>query len=254
MEIPVIICDDNRQALKKMEEMLTVSENMLEENDYMDQIILKFIKTDSYERACEAIKQMEIKYGLYFLDIELSKDKKKHTGIDLAEQIKKIDKYAKIIFVTNYKDMAFLTYQRRIGAVDYIIKSNNQVNMQRRLNDTLEDIIRNYSQEKNNDTISYRLGSRIITINLNNLIYIETSTMPHKLNFVKDNGISFIKGNLKEFENNPKLLRISQSCIINPQKIKEIDIRNNNVILSNGDRIKYSRMMRQIMRNWHMAE
>lgn len=253
MEVPVIICDDNKQALNKMEEMLTRSENMLEENDYVNQITLKFIKATSYEKVYEVITQMKIKYGLYFLDIELSEDKKKHTGIDLAEQIKKIDKYAKIIFVTNYKDMAFLTYQRRIGAVDYIIKSNNQADMQKRLNDTLEDIIRNYSQEKSDDTISYRLGSRIITINLDNLIYIETSTMPHKLNFVKDSGISFIKGSLKEFEDNPKLLRISQSCIINPRKIRQIDIKKNDLILSNGDRIKYSRMMRQIMRNWHMA-
>lgn len=73
--------------------------------------------------------------------------------------------------------------------------------MQKRLNETLEKIMVNYTQlRKIEDTISYKLGTRIITLNFDKILYIETATVPHKLNIVKDNGVSFISGNLKNLK------------------------------------------------------
>src|SRR5699024_1414828 len=118
--------------------------------------------------------------------------------------------------------------------------------MQKRLNETLEKVMTNYTQlRKIEDTISYKLGTRIMTIDLDKVLYIETATVPHKLNIVKDNGVSFISGNLKKFEeDNSKL------CIINTKKVSQIDISKNEVSFMNGDIQKYSRRMRNYMKKW----
>ena len=251
MKVPVIICDDNLNMTVKLEKMLLISQELLNENEYGNQVILDIFKAKSFEEAYEYVVKNYIIFGLYFLDIELNDGKSKKTGIDLAEQIKKIDDQAKIIFVTNYQELAYLTYERRVGAVDYIIKTDN-FDMQKRLNETLEKVMTNYTQlRKIEDTISYKLGTRIMTIDLDKVLYIETATVPHKLNIVKDNGVSFISGNLKKFEeDNSKLLRISQSCLINPKKVSQVDISKNEVIFLNGDIQKYSRRMRNYMKKW----
>ncbi|WP_195922405.1 LytR/AlgR family response regulator transcription factor [Lactobacillus crispatus] len=251
MKVPIIICDDNLNMSIRLEKMLLISQELLNENKYSNQVILDIYKAKSFEEAYEYVVKNHVIFGLYFLDIELNDGKNKKNGIDLAEQIKKIDNQAKIIFVTNYQELAYLTYKRRIGAVDYIIKTNG-FDMQKRLNETLEKIMTNYTQSKRiEDTISYKLGTRVITLDFDKLLYIETAAVPHKLNIVKDNGISFISGNLKEFEeNNSKLLRISQSCLINPKKVSQVDISKNEVIFLNGDTQKYSRKMRNYMKKW----
>lgn len=252
MKIPVLICDDNVEALSRLERVLTIAMDMLDENENRDQIVLKIVKKDSYGDAFDYITKNNIQNGIYFLDIELGEDTDKNNGIDLAEVIKTRDKNAKIVFVTNYQDMAFLTYQRRIGAVDYIVKSADVYAMQKRMNETLEDIIANYSQKiKEEKVLTYKLGSRIINLNLNKLYYIETSTAAHRLNLVKNTGISFITGSLNKFESeNPDLLRISQSCLINPENVVEINISENSVTFPTGQKVKYSRKLRHFMRNW----
>ncbi|TSO25813.1 LytTR family DNA-binding domain-containing protein [Lactobacillus sp. LL6] len=251
-KIPVLICDDNNIILNKLEKMINIAANMLDENGEDDEIILNISKATSYNEAEKFVESNSMKNGIYFLDIELSNNKDDKSGIDLAEQIKMIDKMAKIVFITSYKDMAFLTYKRRIGAIDYIIKSwDNISSMQKRLNDTLENIIHEYSANKKRKHIVYRLGTRVIYLDYDRLYYIETANVSHKLNIVKDSGVSFITGNLTSFEkDNPDLLRISQSYLINPKNVIEINITENSVVFPNGNHVKYSRKMRSYMKKW----
>ena len=141
--IPIVICDDNTDASKRLAQMLVYATDMLEENKDKDQLQLDLMTFNSYESVLDHLKKYHLEAGIYFLDIELGQADQ--TGIDLAEQIKKMDRDAKIVFVTNYQELAYLTYERRIGAVDYIIKSTDIQKMQSRLNETLKNIVDSYS-------------------------------------------------------------------------------------------------------------
>lgn len=70
-----------------------------------------FVAND-FAQAVGYIVTNDIKNGIYFLDIELSRDSKAKNGVDLAEFIKKNDENAQIIFVTAYDKYAPLTYRR----------------------------------------------------------------------------------------------------------------------------------------------
>lgn len=255
MEIPVVICDDNKEQALSLKQKVIISEQMLSENDEKNQLKFKIELVNSYQTALDTISKNQISSGIYFLDIELSDEENAKNGIDLAEKIKEIDTNARIIFVTNYQDFAFTTYKRRIGALDFIVKSEDPSEIQHRLNETLEGIITSYALDNEEEKMTYRLGSRIIKLPLKKLYYIETSENPHKLNLVKDTGISIIAGNLTKLaEENPTLLRISQSYLINPQNITAIDIAQNTVSFANGDILKYSRKMRSYMRDWKLED
>ena len=61
--------------------------------------------------------------GLYFLDIDLRAEK---NGIELAEEIRKYDPRGYIVFVTTHSEMAYLTFQYKVEAMDFIIKDKNK--------------------------------------------------------------------------------------------------------------------------------
>ena len=92
-----------------------------------DQEKIKFQVTTSsdYMDAVEKLNKLKSEGGIYFLDIELEKNTEVDSGFDLAEIIKKQDQRAQIIFVTSYDDLSIITYKRRLGPIDYIVKTTN---------------------------------------------------------------------------------------------------------------------------------
>ncbi|WP_342769156.1 response regulator [Lactobacillus xujianguonis] len=129
----------------------------------------------SYGQVLEYLDQHPLDGGIYLLDIELGQGKDAPNGVDLAEQIKKLDQRAQIVFVTAYNEYMELTYERRIGSVDYINKNNPD--LQRRLNETLRDAVHNLDTENftKQMTFSYRLGRIIKNVNIDDIYYISTT-------------------------------------------------------------------------------
>ena len=198
----------------------------------------------------EYLKENPISGGIYFLDIELSQEKNAMNGIDLAEQVKQLDPRAQIIFVTAYNEYMEMTFERRIGAVDYINKSNP--NLQNRLNETLQDTVRRISKENYSKkmTFSYRLGRIIKNINIDDIYYISTTKAPHKLKLVKNDGTAEFAGDIKSVDKqNEFLTKVSQSYLVNPKNIVQINLKKKEITLSNGDAIKFSRRFTHVMKD-----
>lgn len=196
------------------------------------------------------MKENPISGGIYFLDIELSQEKNAMNGIDLAEQVKQLDPRAQIIFVTAYNEYMEMTFERRIGAVDYINKSNP--NLQNRLNETLQDTVRRISKENYSKkmTFSYRLGRIIKNINIDDIYYISTTKAPHKLKLVKNDGTAEFAGDIKSVDKqNEFLTKVSQSYLVNPKNIVQINLKKKEITLSNGDAIKFSRRFTHVMKD-----
>ncbi|GGG17566.1 response regulator [Paenibacillus aceti] len=59
-------------------------------------------------------------HQLYFLDLEIKNEK--HTGLEVAQGIRRIDPYGTIVFVTTHSELAPKTFAYRVAALDFIEK------------------------------------------------------------------------------------------------------------------------------------
>ncbi|USG66609.1 response regulator [Brevibacillus ruminantium] len=102
-----IIVDDERLALKKME-------NLLREQVDLDGRIELIGTYNNAHAALEAARREEV--DLAFLDIEMPEI----NGFELAEQLLKIHPCLSIIFVTAYQEYAVKAFE--MNALDYLMK------------------------------------------------------------------------------------------------------------------------------------
>ena len=181
--------------------------------------------------------------GIYFLDVELGQEVDADNGFDLAELIKKQDDRAQIIFLTSHADLSIITYRRRLGPVDYIVKGADPMAQRRRIVETVEVALDQLHKDSvaKQLTFSYRVGRQIKNIRLTDLVYITTTLTPHKLLIVKQAGEAQFLGSLSQCaKENPLLEKISQSCLVNPDNIEAIDLRHHLVSFVNGDVEEYA--------------
>ena len=81
--------------------------------------------------------------GLYFLDVDLGNDM---TGLQLAEEIRKIDPRGFIVFITSDADSLMLTFKYKIEAMDYIVKGSQDQN--KRIRECIKNAYEKYMTRK----------------------------------------------------------------------------------------------------------
>ena len=224
---------------------------ILSDEEELDFAIVK--AAGSYDEALDFLTKKPLTSGIYFLDIEIGKKLDEQNGLDLGEIIKKQDPKAQLIFVTSHQDMAFLTFQRRLGASNFIVKNGNADDLRRNVTYSLEqavDAIAKYRYIQKN-TFSYRFGHDVRNMSMGDVVYVETTPVPHKLRLVKTTGWAEFIGKLKELpQKYPALVQVSESCVINPANVKEVDLKEKKLTFITGD-IRYfstrnSRKVRQL--------
>lgn len=242
MDYHLLICDDDHLQAKNIATLLKMSSIILEEEDIHPNVDL--IATD----ATSVLDYLEVNPNLTniiaFLDIQLDESKQSQAGLELAQKIQNINSRSQIIFITAHEELAFLTFQRRINPLDYIVKTTDQRKLQRRLTETLELAIRHLNKFDyiQKHTFKYKIGTRITNINFSNILYITTTKFPHKLKIVTVNGQGEFSGNIKDIEQNYSFFfKISQSALINPHNIELINTKDRIVRFINGDKIRFSR-------------
>lgn len=238
MQYPIFICDDDPNSIMQISKILGAAEIILSDDDTQEnKVEFKIILSSSYDDANKSLKKEKISGGIYFLDIELGKDKNTNNGFDLAESIEKQDERAQIIFITTHSDMSLVSFERRLGPIDYIVKTSNIDKLRERIVKTVEIAIHklhefNYMKKM---TFSYKIGRIVKNINIDDVVYITTTFTPHKLLLIKTSGESQFLGSINEYaQENPMLEKISQSCLANPKNIKSIDLHDRLVSFVNG--------------------
>uniref|UniRef100_UPI000360CA9A response regulator n=1 Tax=Limosilactobacillus reuteri TaxID=1598 RepID=UPI000360CA9A len=144
MDYHLLVCDDDRTQAKNIATLLKMSSIILEEQDIHPTIDL--IATDA-ESVLDYLEfNSDLNNIIAFLDIQLDENSNSKGGLDLAQKIKTLSEKVQIIFITTHEELAFLTFQRRINPLDYITKTTNQRDLQRRLTETLELAIRKLNE------------------------------------------------------------------------------------------------------------
>lgn len=255
MKYSVFICDDDQQQIKQTEKNLGAAEMILSDDEEVE---FDIESATNYEDAVNYLQHNKLDGGIYFLDVELGGDTETNTGFDLAAMIKKQDERAQIIFVTSHADLSLITFRRRLGPIDYIVKTGDLAELRSTMVKTIEVAI--YNLHKFNYmksmTFSYKIGRQVRNVNIDEIIYICTTDTPHKVRMVKTTGETQFFGSINQYaRENPMLEKINQSCLANPKNIKSVDFSNHYVSFIN-DEVEYfsrnnSKRMRELLTEYN---
>lgn len=254
-KFPIIVCDDDKDLANRLADNINHSiQDLTDDNESYGELKeqVTFVAND-FAQVVGYIVANDIKNGIYFLDIELSRESKAKNGVDLAEFIKKQDENAQIIFVTAYDKYAPLTYRRRIGAIDYISKSLSSEKIIQRIEETLRNAFDNLSNKLKygQRDFTYKIGHRVCKVAEDDILFIEHSTVQHKVHMVTENGEVEYKGNISEIDKKtPFLVKVSQSYLVNPRNIRAIDFKEHAIIFNDDQIVTYSRAYKNVVKKF----
>ncbi|MGX7015007.1 LytR/AlgR family response regulator transcription factor [Vagococcus silagei] len=226
--LKIFICEDDLGQLKHLEKII---KNYIMIEDYFMEFTLA--STNPYEIISYLDSHENIR-GVYFLDVDL---KTEINGIQLGAKIREKDQDGKIIFVTTRAEMQHLTFQYRIEALDYIIKDQPEI-MQHKIHECLKIADKHYrSTDKiEKDRIKLKINNQIKVFLLQDILFFETTAIPRKIKLHLFNEELEFYGVLNDIETlSDNFIRIHQSFIINKQNIKEINNKEKQITMINGE-------------------
>ena len=120
-----------------------------------------------------------------------------------------------------------------------------------RVGETLRNAIDNLNDKikfKQRD-FTYKIGRRVCKVAENNVLYIEHSTVQHKVHMITKNGEVEFKGNISQIDDEaPFLVKVSQSCLVNPKNIRAIDKSRQIIMFDDEHAVTYSRSGRAVVK------
>ena len=152
----VAICDDNKQELQMITDFVNDFSNSDSRENKMN--------VKSFSSSIELLSQIENdrKFDVYILDIIMPNV----NGIELAEEIRRKDQIAKIIFLTSSPEFAVDSYS--VDALYYLIKPIQKDKLFTLLEKARLDISNQMQQY-----IVVKTKSNLSKVFLNQLIYVE---------------------------------------------------------------------------------
>ncbi|WP_025023068.1 LytR/AlgR family response regulator transcription factor [Companilactobacillus nodensis] len=234
----VAICEDNLELINVYR--LIFKNYMKDHPEHEMRIVISTGNPTEFENY---IKYRSDNNDMFYLiDIEFADSQTK--GIDLAEEIRKHDATAKIVFITTHEELAYLTFKRKIEPLDYIkkedgIKSMND-SIYKDLDLTFQRLHELNSQRRK--MFHYSLGSRDYTIDVADINYLETSSSSHKVFLHTLTEITEFRGNLNTIEEEfASLYRAHKSILVNLDNIHSVDSLNKMIYFNDGSSCEVSR-------------
>ena len=170
---------------------------------------------NDYDKNFLKIIDSNLENKIYLLDIETPT----MSGIDVARMIRKNDYCSVIIFFSVYDDLSRVIARKNIMALNFINKFDN---LESNLKTSLDLALSVVGKKRR-----IRLESKgiIYNIDLNSILYITKDTVSRMSTIVCDNVTYRINKTMKEIkrELNNDYIQIHKSCIVNKNRIKELD-------------------------------
>lgn len=226
--LSIFICEDNTIHRRTIEGYIQ-NYLLIEELDMTIEV-----STDDPYEIISYLEKNSVHNGIYFLDIDLQCEL---DGIKLGAKIRNMDISGKIVFITTHSEMMYFTFKYKVEAMDYIIKDNIN-DLQKRIIAALEQAKKHYQEDKNDqkERIKIIINKQIRVFPLKEVMFIETSQVPHKLILhLSQNTIEFY-GKIHEIESlASSLIRIHKSVVVNIGNIATIDRRKYMAVMKNGE-------------------
>ncbi|MCI1986976.1 MAG: LytTR family DNA-binding domain-containing protein [Lactobacillus sp.] len=176
---------------------------------------------------------------LYFLDIELKdalkQDNQPRKGLEVASEIRQLDRFASIVFVTTHSEFAPITYAYKVSALQFIAKDQPEKNFSQQLQSCIEYVADSDLQPAPDDVYEFETEYTHVQIPFIDLLYFETLSQPHKVAVVTPTQRIEFYSNLKQIEaSDPRLVRCHKSFVVNVCNIARIDRANSLLTLRGG--------------------
>lgn len=221
----ILICDDDSVFANKLSCKIR---KVLDEMRRPAQIYI-------FQYAEEIPPKLLSECDIAILDVDFYK--KKYTGIDIARQIRKIQKEAIIIFVTNYPEYAPEGYE--VQAFRYLLKNEIGSKLKRYL---LQSFVR-LSETKRYFQIPQ--AGDVVTISLDSILYIEAQlhlVVVHMSETNAGNPTTYsyysTLSSIEEELSHQGFLRIHKSYLVNMRHLQKY--MSKEAVLSDGTSLKVS--------------
>jgi DNA-binding LytR/AlgR family response regulator len=193
-----------------------------------------FLESSSIEPAIAAVSfpsagalmaSSLVSFDAFFLDIYLGNE----DGIALAENLRKELPHPLIIFVTSSKERAVEAFS--LDAIHYLVKPLSQEKVDEAMNRLQREL------EKSGKKIIFESKQGLLSVQLNELIYIESFGNDKFFKLV-NRSFSLRRSTsevLALLANDPRFYVLSRSYIINLEYVK--GMKGDDLELSNGERL-----------------
>lgn len=212
-----IICDDDINMINKLSSLF---EKTFLKNDFDAKIVLK---TSNYKELLSFMTSNLV--NVVVLDIEFKNSKM--NGLNIAEEIRKINKDCYIIFITSHFEYVMEAYDYKTFA--YLFKNSISV-------DTLSDTLnRLFDDASGTSTKFLKIDSKGTFIDLNDIQFIEKNGMKliyHTSHEILETYNSFSKIEDK-LPNN--FVRCHKSFIANVNNIVHISLADSSITFKNDE-------------------
>jgi len=226
--LPLFIIEDNTAQRELIERVI---------RDYiiMHEMDIDIVLTTANPHEClEYLSKHPHAKGIYFIDIDLKMDM---DGIELGRRIKELDPNGRIVIVTAKETMARLTFVHKLEALDYIVKESAKEVISR-----IEKCVRiaydrwHQMSVEERKVLELRIGKQFRSVPMEEVCFIETSEVAHRLILHTINGKVEFRGNMRDFESSyPSLTRVHRSFLVNLDNIEEIDEEQRRLRAINGN-------------------
>lgn len=233
-----VLCDDNKVILDRLCKML---ESIFIKHNFDAEIIFS---STVPENTLDFIKENN-NVNVIFLDIDL---KSKMSGLDLASQIRKVNKQVYIIFTSAHLEYVLIAYQYK--TFDFIPKPITVERLEETFLRIIDDIETDY---KTNNFI--RIDNRNTIINEDSINFIKKDGM--KLVFYTDNRVYETYSSFNKIEEilPSNFVRCHKSYIANVNKIYDISLNKNSISFDSTSTMKcyigpkYKNRIMEVLKN-----
>lgn len=199
-------------------------------------------------------KESPNKRTLYFLDVDLQHEEL--NGIELGAKIRKVDRVAKIVFITTHSELAHLTFKHKVESLDYIVK-NSLEEIEQRIVECITIVYSRYLNE-NAEQMKYYTANvfgEVYRIAHDDILFFETHPQISKRIILHTrNGKLDFRELISNVANlGPEFYHCQKSFVVNTNNIESVDKATRDAVMVNGSRVpvavkKMSELLRRLER------
>ncbi|OTN75281.1 hypothetical protein A5886_000351 [Enterococcus sp. 8G7_MSG3316] len=194
--------------------------------------------------------------NLYFLDIELGAQEKR--GLEVAQEVRQLDPFGLIVFVTSHTEFARLTFEYKVSAYDFIDKTLAKDAFETKVAACLQAHFKAAEAFHKEDTFIFDNAQSYFVVPFRDILFFETTEISRKIQLVAKNRTILFSATLDELTAlDDRLFKCHRSYVINVTNILSIDKKQKLIHFSDDltcliARRKIGELTRRI-RNYHFA-
>lgn len=222
--INFIICEDEPKIRKSVRETI-IKTMMQNEEEY------NITEFETYTKEFINLANNKNENKIYILDIETPT----YSGIDIARLIRKHDYTSPIIFLTAHEDLGYVVLKSEIMTLSFISKFDNY---KTKLKKSIVKAVSILSSKKHYTFIYKSVKYNIL---LTSILYVYYDNFLRKVKIVTDQNEYHLNQSLKQImlELTHSFKQSSRNCIINMNRVKEINFKDMLITFDNNKTIKH---------------